>query len=237
MILVSSSDDRVSLLPPPPIYRALSDQNTMTSALHPVGGASLVHARADASRAVRSRRLPVSRLPRSVPSAASSSAASSAATDTVEAFNASNPEVRPYAGYVAPEVRPEVIVKMPSPGDLDAIDDRLWVPQTADVSFRPLLLNVSQGYYVNLLRVRGGGGVLSRHRHPGPVHGWVLKGRWAYLEHDWVAEEGSYVFEPPGEASYNSRRPPRKTRHGPRHPRGPPTRRLKKKAIPNAHHR
>jgi quercetin dioxygenase-like cupin family protein len=95
-------------------------------------------------------------------------------------------------------VRDEIIVKMPSPGDLDGIDEREWVPQTSSVSFRPLLLNVSQGYYVNLLRVKGAG-VLSRHRHPGPVHGFVLKGSWRYLEHDWVAEQGSYVFEPPGE--------------------------------------
>ena len=43
------------------------------------------------------------------------------------------------------------------------------------------------------------GGVLSRHRHTGGVHALVLKGRWHYLEHDWVAEEGSYAFEPPGE--------------------------------------
>jgi hypothetical protein len=28
---------------------------------------------------------------------------------------------------------------------------------------------------------------------------FVLKGRWHYLEHDWVAEEGGYVYEPPGE--------------------------------------
>ena len=27
----------------------------------------------------------------------------------------------------------------------------------------------------------------------------MLKGRWHYLEHDWVAEEGGYVFEAPGE--------------------------------------
>ena len=27
----------------------------------------------------------------------------------------------------------------------------------------------------------------------------MLKGRWHYLEHDWVADEGGYVFEPPGE--------------------------------------
>ena len=42
-------------------------------------------------------------------------------------------------------------------------------------------------------------GILSRHRHPQPVHGLVLKGKWHYLEHDWVADEGSYVFEPSGE--------------------------------------
>jgi hypothetical protein len=31
------------------------------------------------------------------------------------------------------------------------------------------------------------------------VHATVLKGRWHYLEYDWWAEEGSYVFEPPGD--------------------------------------
>jgi hypothetical protein len=41
--------------------------------------------------------------------------------------------------------------------------------------------------------------VLSRHRHPAPVHGYVIKGAWRYLEHDWVARAGMYVFEPPGE--------------------------------------
>lgn len=77
-------------------------------------------------------------------------------------------------------------------------DERIWVPQAPNVSFRPLCLNRSQGYWVNLLRVRKSG-VLSRHRHPQQVHGMVLKGKWRYLEHDWVAETGSYVFEPPGE--------------------------------------
>jgi 2,4'-dihydroxyacetophenone dioxygenase len=38
--------------------------------------------------------------------------------------------------------------------------------------------------------------VLSRHRHSGAVHAIVLKGRWLYLEHDWVAEQGSYAHEP-----------------------------------------
>jgi 2,4'-dihydroxyacetophenone dioxygenase len=41
--------------------------------------------------------------------------------------------------------------------------------------------------------------VLNRHRHPMAVTGYVIKGRWRYLEHDWIAETGSFVFEPPGE--------------------------------------
>ena len=101
---------------------------------------------------------------------------------------------QPFRGAQPPEALPEIFL----PSALPEEDERLWVPQTESVSFRPLCLSVSGGYYVNLLRVRGAG-LLSRHRHPGPVHGHVLKGRWRYLEHDWVAEAGSYVFEPPGE--------------------------------------
>ena len=76
-------------------------------------------------------------------------------------------------------------------------DERLWVPQADNVWFRPLLLNRVNGEWINLLRVRKSG-VLSRHRHPAPVHGYVIKGSWRYLEHDWVAHPGCYVFEPPG---------------------------------------
>jgi quercetin dioxygenase-like cupin family protein len=77
-------------------------------------------------------------------------------------------------------------------------DERVWVPQAEGVWFRPLLLNTVSGGWCNLLRVRRSG-VLHRHRHPMAVVGYVLKGRWRYLEHDWVAEEGSFVYEPPGE--------------------------------------
>ena len=72
------------------------------------------------------------------------------------------------------------------------------MPQAPDVWFRPLLLNTVSGGWCNLLRVRKSG-ILSRHRHPMVVVGYVIKGRWRYLEHDWIAEEGSFVYEPPGE--------------------------------------
>lgn len=99
----------------------------------------------------------------------------------------------PYQLPLPAEVACEIVVPHVLPDD-----ERVWVPQMENVWFRPLCLHVGQGYWINLLRVRRSG-VLSRHRHPAPVHGHVIKGRWHYLEHDWIAETGSYVFEPPGE--------------------------------------
>jgi 2,4'-dihydroxyacetophenone dioxygenase len=97
------------------------------------------------------------------------------------------PRILPASG-----IKPEIAV--------DAIpqDERVWVPQAQDVWFRPLLLNTVNGGWCNLLRVRRSG-ILQRHRHPMLVVGYVLKGRWKYLEHAWTAEEGSFVYEPPGE--------------------------------------
>ncbi len=92
-----------------------------------------------------------------------------------------------------PEMQPDLVV-----ADAVPVDERVWVPVDDDVWFRPLCLSLTRGYWMNLLRVRRSG-VLSRHRHPQPVHGYVIKGEWRYLEHDWRATEGAYVYEPPGE--------------------------------------
>jgi len=89
-------------------------------------------------------------------------------------------------------IQPEIAIAA-IPGD-----ERVWVPQAENVWFRPLFLNTVSGQWCNLLRVRRAG-VLSRHRHPSAVFGYVIKGAWRYLEHDWIASEGSFVYEPPGE--------------------------------------
>ena len=99
----------------------------------------------------------------------------------------------PYQLPMPQNALPEIVIPSAIPED-----DTLWVKQAENVYFRPLCLNASQGYWMNLLKVTKSG-VLSRHRHPNAVHGFVLKGRWHYLEHDWEAIEGSYVYEPPGE--------------------------------------
>ncbi len=70
-------------------------------------------------------------------------------------------------------------------------DERMWVPIGERASVRPLLFDTAAGSWVSLLRVQGAG-VVGRHLHPGPVHGFVLKGRWHYLERDWIAEPGDF---------------------------------------------
>jgi hypothetical protein len=90
-------------------------------------------------------------------------------------------------------MRPDLVI----PDALGA-EEHLWVPLGPGLSSRPLQFNVTQGQYTHLFKVKRSG-IVQRHRHGGPVLGWVLKGRWHYLEHDWVAEKGTYVFEPPGE--------------------------------------
>ncbi|KAJ6100398.1 hypothetical protein N7499_000028 [Penicillium canescens] len=76
-----------------------------------------------------------------------------------------------YQGEPLPNVPEDLVV----PGILSLdFEERLWVPQAPDVWFRPILLNVSQGYFVNLLRM-----ALSRTRL--------------------VGDGGSHAFEPPGD--------------------------------------
>lgn len=120
---------------------------------------------------------------------------SNGASDNAKLHQDADPR-QPYRGEQPYGMPNDMVVKAVL--NTDNTDERLWVPQAPDVWFRPLLLSTSQGYFVNILRVRKSG-ILSRHQHTGPVCATTLKGRWHYLEHDWWAEEGGFSFEPPGE--------------------------------------
>ena len=90
----------------------------------------------------------------------------------------------PYQYPNPPDALPEIVVPHAIPQD-----ERLWVPQAENVWFRPLCLNASQGYWMNLLRVRKSG-VLSRHRHPQAVHGFVFRdagATWNMTGRPWKA--------------------------------------------------
>jgi 2,4'-dihydroxyacetophenone dioxygenase len=73
-----------------------------------------------------------------------------------------------------------------------------WVPQAEGMWFKPLRISTKAGSWVNLIRMTPHGRV-NRHRHIGAVEAWVLAGSWRYLEHDWSAGPGAYVFEPAGD--------------------------------------
>ncbi len=99
----------------------------------------------------------------------------------------------PFAGEQPAAMRPDLVIN-----DVLTDDERWWVPLGDDTWARPLLFDVSHGAYAHVMRVTRQG-IIARHRHTGPVYAQILKGRWHYLEHDWVAEEGGFAFEPPGE--------------------------------------
>jgi len=84
--------------------------------------------------------------------------------------------------------------------DTAELDEKYWVKAKHEpgVMWRPIMFNQPSGSRVELLRGKRGG-QLTTHIHPGPVHGYTIYGTWYYLEHDWVAHKGSYLFEPPGD--------------------------------------
>jgi 2,4'-dihydroxyacetophenone dioxygenase len=78
-------------------------------------------------------------------------------------------------------------------------DDRRWVPYVPGVDFFPLWFGTrSAPGFSNILRVQPNH-QLNPHFHPAGVFGFTLKGTWHYLEHDWVATPGTFLWEPPGE--------------------------------------
>ncbi len=94
---------------------------------------------------------------------------------------------------------PQAIVDLGLPDQAIQADELPWVPQGDRVWFKPLRFDLASGRWVNLLKVTGQGKV-NRHRHAGgQVLGFVIQGSWRYLERDWVARPGTFVYEPPGD--------------------------------------
>src|SRR5215218_1321113 len=76
--------------------------------------------------------------------------------------------------------------------------ERYYVPFTDTVSSRPLWMSLDQNRWCDVLMARGAG-LVNRHYHPHQVFAFTISGKWGYLEHDWVATAGDFVYEAPGE--------------------------------------
>lgn len=74
-----------------------------------------------------------------------------------------------------------------------------WVPNGVGIAFKPLQFWASSGMWAQLSRFEPGTRS-DRHVHAGgQVMAYVIQGSWHYLEHDWVAKAGTWVWEPPGD--------------------------------------
>jgi len=80
--------------------------------------------------------------------------------------------------------------------DTDAMP---WIQTAPGIELKPLQFWAASGQWAQLSRYQPG--VRSdRHVHTGgQVMSYVISGSWHYLEHDWIAKPGSWVWEPPGD--------------------------------------
>ncbi len=83
--------------------------------------------------------------------------------------------------------------------NIDVDDQRRWVPYAGGVWIQPCCFNVTSGGFSTLLKGLPGA-KLGVHYHVGTVRGYTIAGHWRYLEHDWIAKPGTFIYEPAGEA-------------------------------------
>lgn len=83
--------------------------------------------------------------------------------------------------------------------DATMSDDAKWVPYAEGVWVQMCHFDVTKGGFSVLLKGLPGA-KLGVHYHVGTVRGYTIAGRWRYLEHDWIAGPGTFIYEPAGEA-------------------------------------
>jgi 2,4'-dihydroxyacetophenone dioxygenase len=103
-------------------------------------------------------------------------------------------DLNPIANVFKPDALPEVYTAN-APSD----DERYYAPISETVGTRPLWISPSQNQWCDILMAKAAG-LVNRHYHPNQVFAYTISGKWGYLEHDWTATAGDFVYEAPGEA-------------------------------------
>ncbi len=102
-------------------------------------------------------------------------------------------DIQPIANVFKPDAAREAYI-----GNAAHADERYFMPFTSTVSSRPLWISPSQNRWCDILMAKGAG-LVNRHYHPHEVFAYTISGKWGYLEHDWTATAGDFVYETPGE--------------------------------------
>lgn len=116
-------------------------------------------------------------------------------------------DIKPIANAFKPDVLPEAYIH-----DAPTEDERYYVPFSETVRSRPLWISPSQNKWADILMAKAAG-LVNRHYHPHEVFAYTISGKWGYLEHDWTATAGDFIYETPGEShtlvAYESEQPMR----------------------------
>lgn len=102
-------------------------------------------------------------------------------------------DIKPIDKVFKNDASPEVHL-----ADAPDADDRYFVPLSETVFSRPLWISPTQNKWCDILMAKEAG-LVNRHYHPHEVFAYTISGKWAYLEHDWVATAGDFIYESPGE--------------------------------------
>ncbi len=102
-------------------------------------------------------------------------------------------DIKPIANVFKADAMPETYISN-APTD----DERYYVPFSDTVSSRPLWISPTQNKWADVLMAKSAG-LVNRHYHPHEVFAYTISGKWGYLEHDWTATAGDFIYETPGE--------------------------------------
>lgn len=101
--------------------------------------------------------------------------------------------LKPIAEVFKPDAGHDVYMS-----DVAEAEDKYFVPFSDTVSSRPLWIAPSQNKWCDVLMAKEAG-LVNRHYHPHEVFAYTISGKWGYLEHDWTATAGDFIYESPGE--------------------------------------
>jgi hypothetical protein len=76
-------------------------------------------------------------------------------------------------------------------------DELPWAELAPGIEMKVLRTGAGTDRYTLMNRFAPGT-VLPKHYHHGEVHAWTIEGTWGYLEYDWTAGAGDYIYEPSG---------------------------------------
>jgi hypothetical protein len=98
-----------------------------------------------------------------------------------------------------PEIHREVIRRHAVPGTFvgSSEQESPWVAFGPNAAIRHLAFDVRHNIFSNVLWVKSKG-VIGTHKHRGTVVMMCLEGSVRYLEYDWVAHPGDFIYETPG---------------------------------------